>query len=68
MQRPSLWHRPSKAFSRKYAIGSYQHGQAQVGVTHTFDAGTNEVNVDAGIVYSGRLLYLFDLINTPIKK
>ena len=32
-------------------VGSACAAEAQVGVTRTFDIGTNEVNVDAGIKY-----------------
>ena len=32
-------------------VGSACVAEAQVGVTRTFDIGTNEVNVDAGIKY-----------------
>ena len=33
-----------------YAVGFCQQRELQVDVTHTFNAGANEVNVDAGIV------------------
>ena len=43
----SPWHRPSKAFFHiiLYAIGFCHPGEAQVGITRTFDAGTNKVNI-----------------------
>ena len=43
---------PSKAFSYIYAIGFCQPRETRAGVTRTFDAGANEVNVDAGIMFS----------------